>query len=304
MTNSSPQRQAQDTSPNIVTNLASRDRWMIAFNEAAGSLDINAVTVALANRVALHFNCKSHRCDPGYDTLAREMGTSRRTVMRAISAIEAAGYMERRRGGRDDKVSFTLSIPNAANHVPAHDQETKNDDRIGDTMLSPMEATPYVTNSVSIGDTQAVTTKEQRNREVSSAAPPRASSPVDRVEPVTPVDRERAFGALLNAYPKYPRDPSDTQCRGIFEQLLDDGTDPDKIINGATAYAERCEGTKINPREIRLLIFYLRVKGWLPDNRKMQPPPYTAPPASRSSPLASMIGVTAGSSNHHMSAPF
>ena len=187
---------AQATPQNIVTDLRSRERWMIAFNEAAGGFDVSAFDVSLAlvvrlgNRIALHHRCKPpHRCDPGEDVLANEMQVSERTVLRGIAALKALGWIAGKRGGRDDKVSFTLPMP----------QEEPN--LIPDSMVSPMGARPYLTDSASIPDTQAVTSNEQRNREERSALQARASSAselVDIVGPGSPasISRERASGAL------------------------------------------------------------------------------------------------------------
>jgi Helix-turn-helix domain len=265
-------RAQEPSSRNIVTDLRSRDRYMIAFNEAASNIDgANAFTVALGNRIALHFNCKTGRCDPGYDTLAKEMGTSERTVERHVKLLVDAGWFRRKRGGRDDKVSFTLCIPDAADHAPMHDLEPKNGDLIGDNILSPMDASSYLTKTPSIPDTQCGGTNEQRNRDRVASSPP-ASGLVDIDGPVTDDQRTRAFSALVASYPKYPRDSSDSQCREIFDQLIDGGIDHNDIIDGAAVYAERCKGS--DPRTIRLLIYYLRVKGWLPENyHYMQPMP-------------------------------
>lgn len=126
---------------------------MIAFNEAASGIDgANLLTIAIGNRAALHHNCTTHRCDPGYGTLAAEMGTSRRTVLRHLTLLEDTGWLQRKRGGRDDKVSIILCIPDAANRSPAPDLAPENHDRIGDTILSPMDARNFVPSSASIGD--------------------------------------------------------------------------------------------------------------------------------------------------------
>jgi hypothetical protein len=188
------QASSANTSQNIVTDLRSRDQWMIAFNEVSGGFDVSAFNVALefvirlGNRIALHHRCKPpHRCDPGYDTLAREMKVSRSTLMRGIAALEAIGWIARKRGGRDDNVSFTL--------------------RIGVNMLAPMEAGSYVSKNASIGVTQGDTSNEQRNRVERSALQARASSAsglADTVGPTInqePVPVLRARGqAALNAY--------------------------------------------------------------------------------------------------------
>jgi hypothetical protein len=226
--------------------------------------------IRLGNRIALHHRCKPpHRCNPGEDSLAEELHVSVRKVLRGIAALKALGWIAGKRGGSTDKVNITLCIPQAAEADVEQHPVAENDDLIPDNILSPMDASSYLTETASIPDTQAVTSKEQRNREVSkSAASRRAPAPVDIVGPVTDEQRARAFGALIRAYPKYPPDCSDSQCREIFDQLIDDGTDPADIIDGAKTYADRCNGTD----SIRLLIYYLRVKGWQPENyHHMQP---------------------------------
>jgi hypothetical protein len=161
---------AQASSPQtIVTDLRSRDRWSIAFNEAAPANKLTKFDVALGNRLVLHHCCKPpHRCDPGYDTLMQEMRVSRSTLMRGIAAIEATGWIARKRGGRDDNVSFTFTIPPRVT-------ELANPGRIGVNMLTPMEVGPYVSKTASIGVTQADTSNEQRNRVERSALQARAS---------------------------------------------------------------------------------------------------------------------------------
>jgi hypothetical protein len=74
--------------------------------------------------------------------------------------------------------------------------------------------------------------------------------------------RERAYAALWHAYPNqtYEGDAPD-----VFYQLLDEGVDPDVLIAAAIEYAKRSEG--IDPVKIKLLCFWLRVKGWEDENR-------------------------------------
>ena len=136
-------RAQEPSSRNIVTDLRSRDRYMIAFNEAASSIDGMTVFIAtLCNRIALHHNCKTGRCDPGYDTLAKEMGTTPRNVMRGIKLLEDAGWLQRKRGGRDDKVSFTLCIPDAA-HSSGGDTTDPPDDACADARSGTQKRRPH-----------------------------------------------------------------------------------------------------------------------------------------------------------------
>jgi hypothetical protein len=141
-------RAQEPASRNIVTDLRSRDQYMIAFNEAASCIEgANLFTVALGNRVALHFNCKTGRCDPGYDTLAKEMGKSERTVERHVTLLVDTGWLQRKRGGRDVKVSFTLCIPKV--------ETAKKTDLIPDNTLSGMDARNYAPAALSIPDKNA-----------------------------------------------------------------------------------------------------------------------------------------------------
>jgi hypothetical protein len=171
--NNPGERRAQEpSSRNIVTDLRSRDRYMIAFNEAAGGFDVSAFNVSLefvvrlGNRIALHHRCKPpHRCDPGNDELASELHVSERKVERGIAALKALGWIAGKRGGRDENFNFTLCIPDAADHAPpVHGLKPKNDDLIPDSMLSPMKQTPYPTEIASIPDTQDRGTEKSEAR--------------------------------------------------------------------------------------------------------------------------------------------
>jgi hypothetical protein len=91
--------------------------------------------------------------------------------------------------------------------------------------------------------------------------------------PVPDAERARVcaalYRALLQAYPKYLGNCSDRECRAIFNQLLDAGFDGDNIIDGAMDYSDRCRGT--DPKNVRPLIYYLRVKGWQQENHHLLP---------------------------------
>ncbi|WP_029079313.1 hypothetical protein [Bradyrhizobium sp. th.b2] len=74
--------------------------------------------------------------------------------------------------------------------------------------------------------------------------------------------RDQAYAALWAAYPNHV---SENDSRKLFDQLLDEGIDPDMLIAGAAEYAERCQGKP--PEQIRLLCYWLRVRCWEDENR-------------------------------------
>ncbi|WP_197033552.1 helix-turn-helix domain-containing protein [Bradyrhizobium sp. URHD0069] len=197
-----------------VVDLRTRDRFMIAASEAGMPDNVYRT----ATRLALHFNCKTRQCNPGYAMLADKLGVSLRTIMRCIAALEDEGWLRRKRGGTYDAVSFTLSIPAA----PA----TTEDTSIDDITVSPMNGDPYVTKTASIGDKNGIRTCHHAVRhntgteEQSSAPPARAPRLVDSPVPVIIDARARAYSALVQAYPKYPPDCSDDDCREIFDLNL------------------------------------------------------------------------------------
>jgi hypothetical protein len=67
--------------------------------------------VRVAVRLGIFFNCKTGQCDPGYDTLANELGIARRTLFRAIARLKTDGWIEVHRVGRDGNVQFSLFVP-------------------------------------------------------------------------------------------------------------------------------------------------------------------------------------------------
>jgi hypothetical protein len=95
------------TSSNVVTDLRSRDSFMMAISDACLPDKVSKI----ATRLALHFNCRTRQCNPGYDLLMYKLGISESTLLRGLRDLEAAGWIIRKRGGRDENVEFTLCIP-------------------------------------------------------------------------------------------------------------------------------------------------------------------------------------------------
>jgi hypothetical protein len=61
----------------------------------------------VAAAILEHFNRKTGQCDPGLDRIARLVGVSRRTAIRSVSSIAAAGVFHVvRHGGRSQRNSY------------------------------------------------------------------------------------------------------------------------------------------------------------------------------------------------------
>jgi hypothetical protein len=102
--------QAQDQSPSIA-GPAQRDAWMAAIIAARNTMP--PLNGDIAIRLALHFNCKTARCDPGYPTLAKGTDCTVNSAKRACRELERDGWIRIRRtagGHHDEKASFELLL--------------------------------------------------------------------------------------------------------------------------------------------------------------------------------------------------
>jgi hypothetical protein len=150
------------------TTLKQRDDWMKAI---LGSPE-HATLKLVACRLALYVNIKTGRCDPSYRTLARDVGVSERSAMRATADLEAGSWIkvERTAGGvraggqRGNTNKFVLLPPPERVTQVCHPSEPDK----GDTALSPLR----VTNPTPKGDkngpgrvTQLCHPNREENRE-------------------------------------------------------------------------------------------------------------------------------------------
>src|SRR5205823_3817306 len=135
--------------------------------------------------LGIYFNCTTGQCDPGYAVLAKEIGVTKRTVMRAVDALQEGGWLaaERGDGSHDQKTSFKLFMPSG--------RVTYAVTRRGDKAMSPVGEGGRVTKTGMTGDknvgvrvTTVVTTKEPENlSNLNKSAPPaRSSARVDRLD--------------------------------------------------------------------------------------------------------------------------
>jgi hypothetical protein len=102
-------------------------RWIAVILAFPG---LSPITVKVAVAIAMHLNLRAGRCDARYETIARETDADRRSVIRAVVALEAAGLImvERSRGRHVNH--FVLLIPNGDTQMSLFDglEETANGD--------------------------------------------------------------------------------------------------------------------------------------------------------------------------------
>jgi len=102
-------------------------KWTAAFLPVALRDKYAPSTIALAMAlIELHYNRSTGQLDPGYPTLAAELGVSERTVMRAVAELKAGGWVLVHRLGRKDHAGFTLTIPNHEVTPDVTSNETPN----------------------------------------------------------------------------------------------------------------------------------------------------------------------------------
>ena len=172
-----------------VSGHTGRDRWLCAVIAASG---LSPITVRLAVKLGIFFNCKTGQCNPGYARLAREIGISRRSVIRAIAALEADGWIAivRSDGHHDHKSEFTLFVPG--------ERVSLDVTPTGDKDMSPVQASARVTKNTGTGDknrgervTYAVTTKEPEE-------PDEPDSEALRASRTSRVDRESITNSIVD----------------------------------------------------------------------------------------------------------
>lgn len=225
----------------------------------AADKDVPSSAFRSAYVIAQHLNKKTGEAFPSTETIASESGMASSTVRAMITELTDTGHLAVQFGRRG------RGHPNR--YRPIRKARTVA------VLESRKERTVAVLDDGAKGRFERLKPRSDdikprrsaMNHLLTTGTTKRAASPpalLDRV--VEEAKRERAFAALLAAYPKCPMDCSDISCRGVFDQLLDTGFDPDDLIAGANAYAVRCRNT--GTKNIKLLIYWLRVEGWLEQN--------------------------------------
>ena len=80
---------------------------LLAYKAIALMPGFSASERRVAGAIIDHFNRKDERCDPSVDRIASLLGVDRRTVLRAVDALDRAGViLKDRHGGRMMRNSY------------------------------------------------------------------------------------------------------------------------------------------------------------------------------------------------------
>jgi DNA-binding MarR family transcriptional regulator len=80
---------------------------LLALKAISVAPDLKASDRGVAAALIEHFNRKTGQCDPGLERMAKLLGISTRTVIRAVKRLEAAGlFRKRRHGGHLNRNSY------------------------------------------------------------------------------------------------------------------------------------------------------------------------------------------------------
>jgi hypothetical protein len=113
---------------------ATRYDWSIAFSRVCLRKKYSPTALALVLRVPEFLPRGQGHCSPGRATLANEIGKSERQVDRAFKELER--WLPRKRGGRYDAATITLTIP--PEDADIHHFGAKKVDAIRDIQVSRM----------------------------------------------------------------------------------------------------------------------------------------------------------------------
>jgi DNA-binding transcriptional MocR family regulator len=211
-----------------VVDFKSREQWKRAFDAVALQQKYKPRACVLMSRLADHFNCKTGQCNPGFDTLAREMGVTERTVRRAIKELEPDGWIKSKRGGRDDKVSFKLCFPDL---IPDTMMSTIDDSHTGHDGV-PYADDPYRTPEASIPDTLVTAHKEQTNRQEGGPPARPYSVPVESLV-VEAVTMRAPEGAHANPVEREEPEMLTPEQKDAVAELLQDRWTPRELADAA-----------------------------------------------------------------------
>jgi hypothetical protein len=232
-------------------------RWIALILAHPG---LSPITVKTAVALALHLHMKSGQCDVRYETIAEDIAADRRSVIRAVAVLEAAGLIlvERSRGGHGN--SFLFVFPGEA--LNGDIQMSLSPESNSDIQTPPTVTKLCHPN----GDNRCHPHKELRKENCVKTAEEESISPtpapdddlkIDATEeslPEKPATR-LAFEAFWEAYPrkvaKLAAEKAFTKARAPAAEL----------VAGAKRYAIEREGQ--DPKYTKHPATWLNGGGWL-----------------------------------------
>jgi hypothetical protein len=244
-----------------------RDDWMRAIN--ASSLPHTARCLAFG--IALHLNIKTGRCDPSYDLLVKEVGISKRSIVRLVALLKRVGWLGVKRGGDGHTNSYVLlwsakapahqepfrSATTLAHQKPfrsatalAHQKDSEVPTGVFRSAKSGISEVPH-------GGTQTtnLTTKKRREESLSPFFAATAG-------------REGEFEDFWTAF---PRKVAKATARKAFDAAIKGGAEPVTVIAAARRYGKERAGQP--PRYTKHPTTWLQGQCWLDEPMADRAPP-------------------------------
>jgi len=235
-------------------------------------------------RLCIHRRQKDGRCNPGYQTVADELGVYRTTVLKAVDLAVRLGWFAPPIRSRRANASFVFTLPIARDQEVAseHNQEVAQQSNfLNNQEVAPDELrsrSKLVKKSLAQRASQASSNTSTRNVlrtskengcKSQTLAPDffagdskkdsRSKKSLRKKAQASPAESFERFWAL------YPRRVAKEAARKAFEAAIKGGADADAIIAGAKVYAlvEQARiGRGEDPKYTAHAATWLRGKRW------------------------------------------
>lgn len=285
-----------------------------SFNWLRGVADDHRISIIhrlILIRILIHRQ-KDGQCDPGYNTVAKELGVDRKTVMGAVDVAVRFGWLAPPIRGRRENAKFVFIFPTNQEVRSGRTSRADQEVRPQRDFLDNQEVRPSELRSPSKGVKKSVkkeasqTTSKaseghghltgKENGQKSYFAPP-VRSPEKKAEELSAAEqaskKNGASGELFDRFwAAYPRRVAKEAARKAFAKAIENGVDPELLIAGAKRYAAERYGQ--DPRYTKHPTTWLNGGCWHDDAPSGGPPIIdgvtgeeivpAAPPRRRESP--------------------
>lgn len=117
-----PPRRGLPASPGLAPGDPVRDYWqLMQWLRSYSRIPLKLWPYKVGVRLALHWNRQTGLIDPTYDTLAKDLRTSRSTIERAMKVIKKTGAMKIRNTGKGFEITLIMP-PDDTSHADASDR--------------------------------------------------------------------------------------------------------------------------------------------------------------------------------------
>lgn len=249
---STTQAASASPAPNVINVVDAKTNYqfMMAISEAG----LPDKAYRIAQRLSLHFNCRTGLCNPGEDVLMYKLGISKSTLYRALDYLKHGGFLTSKRRGPDGNVEFTLFIPISVPVTQVAAVTASDPTSIGVIQVTPIAADSYVSDLASIGvkndlhrfhhaDTSENNGTMEQKRAATPPAPRRVDRPVSTEPAVTSTDPARAYSALTDVYAVDFDDLSEDDAEQLLQHYLRNGESFAEITNAAQTYMRQVTET-------------------------------------------------------------